>query len=91
MPWEKPAVSPDVWDTLPIVLTLLIAAGEPSKTPFYIAGGVLVIWAVVLAGVGLARPAFPYGVRGQRGVVTVSVVLVAITIAMAVVTSAFLK
>ena len=73
------------------MLTLLIAAGEPSKTPFYIAGGVLVIWALVLAAIGLARPAFPYGLRGQRGVITVSAVLVAVTIAMAVITSAFLK
>jgi hypothetical protein len=73
------------------VLTLLIAAAEPSKTPFYIAGGVLVLWALVLAGVGLARPAFPNGERGERGVITVSVILVAVTIAMAVITSAFVR
>ncbi len=72
------------------MLTLLIAAGEPSKTPFYIAGGVLVLWAVLLAAVGLARPAFPYGLRGQRGVIGVSAILVAATIATAVLTSAFL-
>ena len=74
------------------MLNLVIAAAEePSKTPFYIAGGVLVLWALVLAGVGLARPAFPYGERGERGVITVSVILVAATIATAVITSAFIR
>jgi len=69
------------------VLLLLAAGAEPSKTPFYIAGAVLVLWAVTLAGVGLARPAFPYGVRGQRGVITVSVILMAAAIATAILTS----
>ena len=41
------------------VPALLIAAGEPSKVPFYIAGGLLVMWALSLAAVGLTRPAFP--------------------------------
>ena len=69
------------------VLLLLTAGAEPSKTPFYIAGAVLVLWAVTLAGVGLARPAFPYDVRGQRGVITVSVILMAAAIATAILTS----
>ncbi len=73
------------------MIQLLLAAGEPSKVPFYIAGGVLVVWAVALAGVGLARPAFPGNDRGARAVIGVSVVLVAIAIAMAVITSAFIK
>jgi hypothetical protein len=73
------------------VLTLLLAADEPSKIPFYIAGGVLVLWALFLAGVGLTRPAFPTDGRGARGVMAVSVVLAAIAMAMAVITSAFPK
>ena len=32
-------------------------------------GGVLAIWAVVLAGIGLTQPEFPYNARGQRGVI----------------------
>ena len=40
------------WSRLAPVLTLILAAGEPSKVPFYIAGGLLVIWAVGLAAVG---------------------------------------
>jgi hypothetical protein len=73
------------------VIHLILAAEEPSKVPFYIAGGVLAVYAVVLAGIGLARPAFPGNERGARAVMGVSFVLVAVTIAMAVITSAFLK
>jgi hypothetical protein len=73
------------------VIPLLLAAGEPSKVPFYIAGGILVIWAVALAGVGLTRPAFPYNQRGARGVVLVTFLLMVLAMAMAVITSAFPK
>jgi hypothetical protein len=73
------------------VINLLLAAGEPSKVPFYIAGGALALWAVVLATVGLARPAFPGDERGARAVMGVSFVLMAVAIAMAVITSAFAK
>jgi hypothetical protein len=69
------------------VLTLLLAAGEPSKVPFYIAGGALALYAVVLAGIGLTRPEFPYSERGARGVMALSFVIVVIAIAMAIVTS----
>ena len=71
--------------------TLLLAAGEPSKVPFYIAGGLLVVWAVALAGVGLTRPAFPYNQRGARGVMAVSAILMVAAMATAVLTSAFPK
>jgi hypothetical protein len=73
------------------VIALLIAASEPSKVPVYIAGGALVVWALVLAGLGLTRPAFPYGQRGARVVMGASAVLAAITMAMAVITSSFPK
>ena len=62
------------------MLSLLIAATEPSKVPFYIAGGVLAIWAVVLAGIGLTQPDFPGSQRGARGVMMISLVLVVIAI-----------
>lgn len=70
---------------------LLIAAGEPSKVPFYIAGGLLVVWALGLAALGLTRPAFPYSARGARLVMGGSAVLMVIAMAMAVATSAFPK
>jgi hypothetical protein len=74
-----------------VLSALILAASEPSKVPFYIAGGVFALWAVSLAWVGLTRPGFPYNLRGQRGVVGVSLLLALIAIAMAVVTSAFPK
>jgi hypothetical protein len=73
------------------VISLLLAAGEPSKVPFYIAGAVFVVWAVALAAVGLTRPAFPGNARGARAVMGVSFVLAAVAIAMSIVTSAFVK
>jgi hypothetical protein len=73
------------------VITLLLAAGEPSKVPFYIAGGLLVIWALALAGVGLTRPAFPNNERGARGVMLVTALMMVLAMAMAVITSAFPK
>jgi hypothetical protein len=69
------------------VLTLLLAASEPSKVPFYLAGGVLAAWAVVLSAIGLTRPSFPYNGAGARAVMGVSFVLVTVAIAMAIVTS----
>jgi hypothetical protein len=69
------------------VLTLLLAASEPSKVPFYLAGGVLAAWAVVLSAIGLTRPSFPYNDAGARGVIALSLVLVMVAIAMAIVTS----
>jgi hypothetical protein len=73
------------------VVTLILAAGEPSKVPFYIAGGLLVLWALALATAGLRRPAFPNNERGARGVMAVSAFLMLLAMAMAVVTSAFPK
>jgi hypothetical protein len=69
------------------VVTLLLAASEPSKVPFYLAGGLFALWAVVLAGIGLTRPSFPYNTRGQRGVIAISLVLAVLSVAMAIATS----
>jgi hypothetical protein len=64
---------------------LLITAAT-SKVPFYILGGLLVVWAVSLAGIGLQRPDFPYNLRGQRAVIGVTVVLMAAAVAAAILT-----
>jgi hypothetical protein len=66
---------------------LPIFAAEPSKVPVYVVGAVFATWAVALAGVGLTRPNFPFGVAGQRLVMLVSLLLAAATIAAAIGTS----
>jgi hypothetical protein len=63
------------------VLPFVIAT---SKTPFFIGGGVLALWAVVLATLGLRNPSFPGGVRGQRIVMGISLVLAVVAIGLAV-------
>lgn len=70
------------------MLVSVIASGEPSKTPFYIAGGALAIWAVILAAIGLQRQNFPGSLSKSRLVMLISVVLVGTTMALAVATSA---
>lgn len=69
-------------------LSLLAAdAAEPSKTAFYIAGGALAVWAVVLSAIGLSRPEFPGAGAAQRGVAAVSILLVVAAMAAVVLTS----
>jgi plastocyanin len=69
------------------LIPVLAAAGVKSKTAFYIAGGVLAAWAVIVSVIGVTRPGFPGGRTGERAVIGVSVLLVALTITMAVVTA----
>lgn len=65
-----------------------VLAAEKSKVPFYIAGGLLVAWALIVSlGIGLRKPDFPKTAGQQRAVMAVSVVLVILAVSMAVVTS----
>ncbi len=65
-----------------------IIGTEKSRVPFYIAGGVLVAWALIVSvGLGLRRPDFPGTKAGERGVIAVTVVLVLAAASMAVVTA----
>ena len=65
-----------------------ILGAEKSKAPFYIAGAALVIWAFVLSmGIGRSRPDFPSNSGGERLVIGVTLTLVVLATAMAVVTS----
>ena len=69
---------------------LALAAAEPaekSKVPFFIAGGLLACWAIVMFVVGMRRESFPGGESGERGVIAVSVVLVLVAMAAAVITA----
>ena len=74
-------------DRLAPVLTTLLAAAAPSKVPFFVAGAVLVVWAIGIATAGITRPSFPFNAAGQRAVTLVSVVLAALAIALAIATS----
>ena len=73
-----------------MLLALLQAAAEepePSKVPFFLAGGLFALWAIVMFAVGMRRETFPGGQRGERGVIAVSVVLMLAAMATAVITA----
>jgi plastocyanin len=73
--------------TAALHLTPILGA-EKSRVPFYIAGGLLVAWALIVSlGVGLRRPDFPGNLAGQRAVMAISAVLVLAAVATAVITS----
>ena len=60
---------------------------EPDKAPFYIAGGVLAAWAVIVSAIGITRPDFPGTATLTRAVYAISAVLVLVAMSMAIVTS----
>jgi plastocyanin len=65
-----------------------VLGAEKSKVPFYIAGGLLVAWALFVSlGVGARRSNFPEGLSQQRGVIAVTVVLVLAAVSTAVITA----
>ena len=61
-------------------------AAAPSKVPFYIAGGVLVVWAVLVAAWGVGHADFPGSPGRARLVMLTSFLLVVATVTAAVVT-----
>jgi len=63
-----------------------VFASAPTKIPFYLAGGLLVCWAVLLAAIGITHPGFPGSAGRARLVMLTSVVLVAATLTSAVAT-----
>ncbi len=64
--------------------THLLFAADTFKVPFGIAGAVLVAWAALVAGFGLSRHGFPGGLMGQRAVIAVTVMIVAVVMGIAV-------
>ena len=69
-------------------MSLLLAASDTaSKVPFYICGGALALWAVLLAATGLSRPEFPGNRTGERGVIAITFVLIVLSIGAAILTS----
>jgi hypothetical protein len=73
-------------------LATVIAAAEAgeeesSKTLFYVAGGLLVVFAVIVSALGISRhETFPPSPGAARGVMALATVLVVFTMAAAVVT-----
>jgi plastocyanin len=65
-----------------------VLAADKSKLPFYIAGGALVAWALILSvAIGMRTPSFPASQGAERAVIAISVVLVGVTASMAVLSS----
>ena len=70
-------------------LSLILAAAEHaaeehhrSELPFFVAGGVLASFAVIISVVGFKKPDFPTSEAAARGVMAVGGVLVAGAMAM---------
>ncbi|HEY5045883.1 MAG TPA: plastocyanin/azurin family copper-binding protein [Solirubrobacteraceae bacterium] len=65
-----------------------ILGAEKSKVPFYIAGGALVAWALIVSlGLGMRMPDFPRTKGAERGVIAVTALLVLAAVSTAVLTS----
>jgi hypothetical protein len=72
-------------------LTIVFASAEgeeSSKTLFYLAGGALVLFAVVVSVLGIRRiGSFPSGTGQARGIIGVAALLVAAAMAAAIITA----
>ena len=72
---------------LELLATAAEGAEETSKTPFYVAGLLLVVFALVVAAIGIrGHEHFPRTLGAARAVMGLAVLLVALTLATAVVT-----
>ena len=65
----------------------LVEEEEPSKTLFYVMGIALACWAVLLFAIGMRSTAFPGSAAAQRGVIAISLLLVAGTMTASIVTA----
>ena len=73
-----------------IALVLAAEAGgeeETSKTAFYLFGGVLAVWAVVLSGIGMSSATFPATTAAKRGVIALTALFMLAAMATAVITA----
>ena len=69
------------------LLVMAAEEAETSKTAFYVVGGALAAWAVVLGFIGLRSPDFPGSQGAARGVMSITAVLVVAAMATAVITA----
>ena len=74
-----------------MIALLMLAAEEAqeegSHTAFYIAGGVLAAWAVIVAFLGIVRPGFPSGDAGRSIVIALTALFVLGATSTAVITA----
>ena len=73
-----------------ILVTFAAAAeegAEPSKTPFYLAGGLLTLFAVLVGALGVVKHDFPSSKGVTGAVMLVGVLLVVATMATTITTS----
>jgi hypothetical protein len=74
------------------MLTALITfaaeeAAESSKTLFYVCGGALAVWALIVSAIGIrSHETFPPTKGGKSTVIAISATLVVLTMASAVIT-----
>ncbi len=72
---------------LPAILALASETAEPSKTAFYVGGGLLAGWAVVLSVVGMTQPDFPRSDGATRGVMGIGLVLTVVAMVTVLITA----
>ena len=72
---------------MPHLLAAATLFHDRSKTPFFIAAGVLVAWAILVSAAGIRSVRFPTSALQGRLVMAVSAVLVVFAVTMAVVTA----
>lgn len=71
-----------------IASILASVEGEKSETPYFIAGGLFALWAIVVSFIGLRRPDFPKTKAAGRATMGVSLVLAASTLGLLIAVSA---
>jgi hypothetical protein len=69
------------------LLVLAAAEEHTSKTAFYLLGGLLTVYAVALSAVGLSRADFPSSPGVAKGIMALSVVLMAGAMVGAIITA----
>jgi hypothetical protein len=72
---------------LPLIAAVVEHSEEGSKTAFYVAAGALACWAVLLGAIGITRETFPPSAGAARVVMLISGLLMAATMATAVITA----
>ncbi len=72
---------------LPLLAAVVEHSEEGSKAAFYVAAGALACWAVLLGVIGITRETFPPSKGAARVVMLVSGLLMAATMATAVITA----